>query len=160
MKKSMAGAFLTLVYALVILLPVVAGADAGPDDNTSTNKQITPSDVAALYQTGYDQMKAGRYRDAIKAFQQVISLDENHAMAYTNMAYSYRQLGKFKKAVKLYHQALAIDPNLAEAHEYLGGALIELGQIDEAKKHLAILEKLDPKLADELRDEIARNGRS
>lgn len=158
--KSMKRCILTLVCTLVVLLPVTAGADAGPDDSISNQKQRDPLEAAALYQTGYNQLKAERYRDAIDAFKQVISLDKNHAMAYTNMAYAYRKLGKYKKAVKLYRNALAINPDLAEAHEYLGGALLELGRIDEAKKHLGILEKLDPRLAGELRDEIARHERS
>lgn len=159
--KSTKLCIMTIMLACSVLffLPLVASADAGPD-NTTFDQQVNPAQVTALYQTAYDQMKAGQYRDAISAFKQVISHDKNHAMAYTNMAYSYRQLGKHKKAIKLYHNALAIAPNLPEAHEYLGGALLELGRIDEAKKHLAILEKLDPRLAKELRNDIARHERS
>ena len=91
--------------------------------------------------------------------EQVLDADPNHAMAYTNMAYSYRQLGNYKKAIGLYNKALALQPNLAEAHEYLGAALAAAGKIADAKRHLAILEKLNPNFAEELRAEIAKHER-
>jgi tetratricopeptide (TPR) repeat protein len=116
--------------------------------------------VLADYEAGYQQLKAGEYKAAIKAFKRVIDANPNHAMAYNNMAYSYRKLGKFKHAISLYEKALTLEPDLPEAHEYIGEAFIALGRIDEAKKHLAILEKLDPRLAEELRAELTRQNRS
>jgi tetratricopeptide (TPR) repeat protein len=149
---------LTLLCSLLLLLPIVASADAGSEPTPSD--RVDANQVTADYNTAYRQLKAGDYKTAIKSFKRVIRADPNHAMAYTNMAYSYRQLGDYKKAVKLYEKALALAPNLPEAHEYMGEALLALGNIEAAKKHLMILEKLDPKLAEELRADIARRERS
>jgi tetratricopeptide (TPR) repeat protein len=135
-------------------------ADGGSSPDTTFNQQVKPEEVTAAYTDGYQRMKAGQYQEAIKAFKHVLELNDQHAMAYTNMAYSYRQLGKYRQAVKLYKKALAIEPNLAEAHEYIGAALLAMGNVQEAKEHLAVLEKLDGKLAESLRAEIARHERS
>jgi tetratricopeptide (TPR) repeat protein len=151
---------LIFVCALLFCIPLSVSADAGDSSDNPLNQQVDPVKVTAAYDSGYRQMKAGHYADAIADFKTVIELNPKHAMAFTNMAYSYRKLGNFKHAVKLYKKALAIDPDLAEAHEYMGGALLELGKVDRAKQHLAILEKLDPKLAQSLRDDIARKERS
>ena len=158
--KRLQGKFLIFVCALLLSIPLGVHADGGDSSDSSFNQQVDPVTVTAAYDSGYRQMKAGNYADAISDFKTVVKLNPEHAMAFTNMAYSYRKLGKFKRAIKLYQKALAIDPNLAEAHEYMGGALVELGEVDQAKQHLAILEKLDPKLAQSLRDDIARKERS
>ena len=151
---------LTLIISLLLCIPMMVSADGGGDSDTPFNTQVNPKEVTAAYDSGYQQMKAGQYADAIADFKTVLKLNPEHAMAYTNMAYSYRKLGKFKRAIKLYKKALAIAPDLAEAHEYMGVALLELGKVDKAKRHLAILEKLDPKLAQSLRDDISRKETS
>ena len=158
--KRLKGQVLTFVCALFLSIPLGVSADGGDSSSNPFNQQVDPVKVTAAYDSGYRQMKAGNYADAISDFKNVVALNPEHAMAFTNMAYSYRKLGKFKRAVKFYKKALAIDPNLAEAHEYMGGALLELGKVDRARQHLAILEKLDPKLAQSLRDDIARKDRS
>ncbi len=141
---------LVILCAFMLFIPLSASADSGSSDN-DFNQQVSPEQVTAAYQDGYQRMKAGQYQDAIEAFKRVIQLNDQHAMAYTNMAYSYR---------KLYKKALAIEPNLAEAHEYMGAVLLAMGKVKQAKKHLAALEKLDNKLAESLRAEIARHDRS
>jgi pentatricopeptide repeat protein len=151
--------FLSLLCGLLLLAPIAASADAG-DSDSPWDRQPSPQDVKADYEDGYRQLKAGNYKDAIKAFKKVVKADANNAMAYTNMAYSYRKLGRYEKAIDLYEKALAIQPNLPEAHEYMGEALLALGRVEEAKQHLAILERLDAKLAEELRASIARHERS
>lgn len=150
---------LVILCAFMLFIPLSASADSGSSDN-DFNQQVSPEQVTAAYQDGYQRMKTGQYQDAIEAFKRVIQLNDQHAMAYTNMAYSYRKLGKYRRVVKLYKKALAIEPNLAEAHEYMGAALLAMSKVKQAKKHLAALEKLDNKLAESLRAEIARHDRS
>ena len=148
------------IMIILILMPLVVSADSDTSSDNQWNQQVDPVKVTVAYKAGYEQMKAGNYPDAIRSFKRVIELNDQHAMAYTNMAYSYRKVGKFKKAIRMYKKALAIEPNLADAHEYMAGAWLALGKINKAKKHLAILEKLDPKLARQLRDDIAREEKS
>ena len=147
---------LIVLCSLLLCMPALVRADGGGGNESTSN---TP-EARMSYEKAYGYLKAGQYREAIQAFQQVLEAEPKNAMAYNNLAYSYRKLGKYKRAIKLYETALDIDPNLAEAHEYMGEALLALGRVDEAEKHLAILERLNPQLAEELRGEIARHKRS
>ncbi len=146
-----------LLLSLLLCLPALGRADGG---SVSSTPAASPADVKKEYESGYRSMKAEDYKAAIRSFQKVIDAEPKHAMAYTNMAYSYRQLGNYKKAVNLYNTALKIQPNLAEAHEYMGAALVALGKLAEAKEHLVVLEQLNPQLADQLRAEITKRERS
>ncbi len=112
------------------------------------------------YEIGYDLLKAGRFLQAIEAFEKAIATEPAHAMAYTNMAYSFRRMGRYERAIELYRKALDLQPDLAEAHEYMGEALLTVGKVSEARSHLAILEGLDATLAEELRAKIARHDNS
>jgi tetratricopeptide (TPR) repeat protein len=151
---------------LLLVTPLVAGADAGGNGgggssrwDTPREKPAGPAKVQTEYETGYRFLKAGDYKKAIKSFEKVLKENPSHALAYSNMGYSYRKLKQYDKAVELYGKALMLDPKLAEAHEYIGEAFLEMGKIEEAKQHLTILETLDPKLAEELRVEIARHDK-
>jgi tetratricopeptide (TPR) repeat protein len=156
-----------LCGGLLLVTPLVAGADSGGPNGASSSpwdkpqeKQARPAKMQTEYETGYRYLKAGDYKKAIKSFENVLKENPSHALAYSNMGYSYRKLKQYDKAVDLYTKALMIDPKLAEAHEYIGEAYLEMGNITEAKQHLTILEKLDAKLAEELRAEIARRDKS
>jgi Tfp pilus assembly protein PilF len=83
---------------LCLLFPALVSADAGNGGSSSSSPAPNPQKVTADYDTGYRALQAGDYKVAIRAFQQVLDADPNHAMAYTNMAYSYRQLGNYKKS--------------------------------------------------------------
>ena len=155
--------WMVLCGGLLLMMPLMARADAGGPNGKSNSswdspqeKQASPAKAQAEYEKGYRYLKAGEYKKAIKSFESVLKENPSNAMAYNNMGYSYRKLKQYDKALELYGKALMLDPNLAEAHEYMGEAYLELGKIAEAKQHLVILEKLNPKLAEELRTEIAR----
>ena len=145
-----------LVCGFLLAMPGLIAADEGMTIGSALDPLAQPSD----YEVGFDLMKAGKFLQAIEAFEKAISADPEHAMAYTNMAYSYRRMGQFERAIELYRKALDMQPDLAEAHEYMGEALLTVGKVSEAKSHLAILEQLDATLAEELRAKIARHDNS
>lgn len=147
---------LALTCSLLLMGPTAAFADEGMTIGSALDPLAQPSD----YDIGFDLMKSGRYLQAIEAFNKVIAGDPTHAMAYTNMAYSYRRMGQHKRAISLYQTALDLQPDLAEAHEYMGEALLTVGKVAEAKSHLTILEGLDADLAEKLRAKIARHDSS
>lgn len=148
-----------ILGGLLLAMPMALHADGGPNPADATSKGNAKPGQAE-YESGYKALKAGDYKKAIKAFEQVLKADPYHALAYSNMGFSYRKLGQFERSIDLYEKALALEPQLAEAHEYIGEAYLGLGKVSEAEKHLAILEKLDGKLADVLRGEIARQKKS
>ena len=147
---------LALACSLLLWVPGLVLADEGMTIGSALDPLAQPSD----YDTGFELMKAGRFLQAIEAFEKAVVADPTHAMAYTNMAYSFRRMGQHERAIELYEKALELQPDLAEAHEYMGEALLTIGKVAEAKSHLAILEGLDANLAEELRDKIARHDSS
>lgn len=148
---------LALMCGFLLVVPGLTLAnEGGMTEGSALDPLAQPTD----YEIGYDLLKAGRFLQAIEAFKKVIAADPTHAMAYTNMAYSYRRMGQHERAIKLYQRALDLQPDLAEAHEYMGEALLTVGKVSEAKSHLAILEGLDAALAEELRAKIARHDSS
>ena len=147
---------LALLCGILLAAPALSSADEGMTIGSELDPLAQPSD----YDVGYDLLKAGKFLQAIEAFEKVIAEDPTHAMAYTNMAYSLRRMGQHQRAIELYRKALDLQPDLAEAHEYMGEALLTVGKVSEAKSHLAILEQLDSALAEELRAKIARHDNS
>ena len=147
---------LVLMCTLLLSFPMSTLGNEGGMTEGSALDPLAQSD----YDAAFALMKTGRFLQAIEAFRKVIARDPNHAMAYTNMAYSYRRMGQHERAIRLYRKALDLQPDLAEAHEYMGEALLTVGKVSEAKSHLAILEDLDADLAEELRAKIARHDSS
>lgn len=147
-------AWLALMCGFLLVAPALA--NEGMTEGSALDPLGQPTD----YETGHDLLKAGKFLQAIEAFEKVIAADPTHAMAYTNMAYSFRRLGQYERAIELYQTALNLQPDLAAAHEYMGEALLTVGKVSEAKSHLAILEGIDAALAEELRAKIARHDGS
>ncbi len=99
----------------------------------------------------------GRPVDAIRHFQQAISLIKSQGMrtnsqslinAYSNMGVAYLQLEQWKSAEYYFRKALQIWPNSAHAHTNLGRALLMLKQNDEAFFHFQQAILIKPHYAD------------
>ena len=134
---------LMLMCTLLLTFPMsTLGNEGGMTEGSALDPLAQPSN----YDVGFDLMKAGKFLQAIEAFRKAIAAEPTHAMAYTNMAYSFRRMGQHERAIQLYKKALELQPDLAEAHEYMGEALLTVGKVSEAKSHLAILEGLDADL--------------
>ena len=76
--------------------------------------------------------QAGRYGDAIRCYQQVVSLQPEHSNALFNMGSALQRLQKLPEAVVCYQKVLTIDANFTAAYSNLGVALKELGDLDAA----------------------------
>lgn len=90
-----------------------------------------------LMDEGAAYMRAGRYNDAIAAFDRVILLAPTYAGAYFNKGNALFQMGRAVEAVTVYDQAIQLAPNVADAYNAKGRALEMLGRKDEAQKAYA-----------------------
>lgn len=90
-----------------------------------------------LMDEGAAYMRAGRYNDAIAAFDRVILLAPTYAGAYFNKGNALFQIGRAAEAVTVYDQAIQLAPNVADAYNAKGRALDILGRKDEAQKAYA-----------------------
>ncbi len=71
-------------------------------------------------------------KDALAAFQKVVSLSPNDAVANFNLGVAYKSAGQLELAAASYRHTLKLRPNYIEALSNLGGVLHDLTQLDEA----------------------------
>jgi len=105
------------------------------------------NDVGAWLHLGIASTRAGKSKDARKAFEQTLKLSPNMPQAYIGMAYTFADEDKLPEAERYAMRAVAIDSRNAEAHYTLG--LIALRQ-NLAAKALAEAEatlRLNPNFA-------------
>jgi tetratricopeptide (TPR) repeat protein len=107
-----------------------AGAVAAPQAQPQKTTQ-------QLMDEGTAYAQAGRYSDAIAAFDRVIMLAPTYAGAYFNKGNALFQMGRFAEAVTVYDQAIQLAPNVADAYTAKGRALDALGRGDDAQKAYA-----------------------
>ena len=60
---------------------------------------------------GVAHREAERYREAIAAYNQAITLDPKYALAYNNRGNIYSDLKEYRRAIIDFDQAIALDPN-------------------------------------------------
>lgn len=104
---------------------------------------MSPDDVEALNALGVAYGGAGRYEDAIRTFNRLLTLDPTNGIAYQNLAaMNLRQAlaakdaaargQKLQDAEKQARRAVDVDPSLAKAYTTLGVVLAESGRKPEA----------------------------
>ncbi len=99
---------------------------------------LPDTDAEALNSLGVAYGAAGRFPDAIRAFQKILKLDATNGLALQNIATMYLQQPggnrgeRLKQAEKYAREAIVVDPALAKAHTTLGVALFEQGQVADA----------------------------
>jgi Flp pilus assembly protein TadD len=57
-------------------------------------------DAVAYYLQGVQHYKAGRYNEAVEAFQQAIRLKPDYSAAHHGLGYVHDELGQYKKALE------------------------------------------------------------
>ncbi len=66
--------------------------------------------VDALYKQGGDLFKAGRYDEAIQAYQQVLRLNPKDPATHFDLGATYQAKGDFDSAIQEYRIAASLDP--------------------------------------------------
>jgi adenylate cyclase len=85
------------------------------------------------------------FETAINYFQKVLSVDENHPVARSALAYVYGMQRKYEQAVAQAQQAIESNPGRANTHFVLGSILYFTGRYKEALQTLKKVIRLDPK---------------
>jgi len=134
---------------------------------------LSTQDVEALNGLGIAYGDAGRYADAIGAFNRVLALDPTNGLAYQNLASMVLRQGlaakapsqraaKVGEAEAYARKAIDVDPALADAYTTLGVALSTAGRRDEAIaswKHAVELDAAQFNALYNLWFELAQSGR-
>ena len=75
--------------------------------------QRQPQDIKALSKLGYIAWNEQQYDEALKRFQQVLTIDPTQAAAYVHLGVNYTALERFDEAMAAYRQAERLQPNFA-----------------------------------------------
>ncbi len=113
-----------------------------------------PSSAQDWYNVGYSASNAGRYQEAVTAFNNALALKSDYAEAYNMLGFCTRKMGNVQEAFTYYEKALKIKPNFPEAREYYGEAYLQSGNLAKAVQQYIILEKAGNKNARELLEKI------
>lgn len=117
---------------------------------TSAAKAPAGSEVDQLIASGQDAHEAGRYDDAIAAYNRVIVLSRNQprAAAVANFLIGNVNMSqkKFGNAEIAYQKSIALNPSHADSYNNLGEALGELKQFPRAIDAFAKAIALNPAL--------------
>jgi Tfp pilus assembly protein PilF len=84
------------------------------------------------FNLGVISQKAGRWEQAIAAYEKALALNPRHADAHMNLGNVLRDRGRLQEAIESYRRAEALSPSHPEIHNNLAVALQESGRTDEA----------------------------
>jgi len=96
-----------------------------PGTGAADGKPIPPEIMARMLQAARESMTAGRYQDAIAAYQAVLKRDSKNVDAMTHLALIVAIGGHADAALETFDKALKIDPKYAPALLYKGQVLYD-----------------------------------
>ena len=105
--------------------PLLPGA---PGTGAASGQPISPETMARMLQAARESLTAGRYPDAIAAYQAVLKRDSKNVDAMTHLALIVAMGGHADAALETFDKALKIDPKYAPALLYKGQVLFEVKQ--------------------------------
>ena len=107
--------------------------------------QSRDPDVA--FQRGVNLQEAGRFAEAIKAYDEAIQIGSNYLVAYNNRGAAYGALKQYERAIPDFDLAIQLNPRYTEAYCNRGAAYGALKQYERAMKDFDQAIQLDPKYA-------------
>ena len=87
---------------------------------------------------------AGRWSEAVAAYQRAIELDPRSATAYGNLGHAYTQINQLEDAHNSLQRAVALAPKSAVYAYNLGNVQLKLGRAAESVELFQLAIKLRP----------------
>jgi tetratricopeptide (TPR) repeat protein len=97
---------------------------------------VNPGNARAWDTLGNLYKSAGRYKEALLAYQQAIEHDPSKALYHHHLGLVYASEGKTEDSVDAFRRVIEIDPDHGLAHAALGGHYRKMGQEELAQKHV------------------------
>ncbi len=92
------------------------------------SRPITPEALKSMLDAARQSLFAGRYQEAIAAYQAVLERDPKNVDAITHMGLIVATGGHGDQALQAFDRAISLDPNYPPAHLYRGQVLYETKQ--------------------------------
>jgi len=131
--------FLFTVFLVITLTPMIVFAQS----------QIESLSKEELNSIGIQLIKDQKYLEAIKYFDQALSMDPNDQIALTNKGAILTKLNNHEEALEYFDQALKIDPKNIKILSNKGATLVTLGKMNDAlkvTKQILLIEPNDVKV--------------
>jgi tetratricopeptide (TPR) repeat protein len=103
-----------------------------------------------------------QWKDALEAYQRVVTLDPSYAAAWNNLGLLLHRMGRYDEARAAYDTAVARDPTCAEAAYNLGSLAEDQGDVEGGIAQYRRALEVSPDYADahfNLAAALARTGR-
>ena len=98
--------------------------------------EVRPGDLAKRKDLGYLNLQAGRFPEAIRAFERVLEGDPTSVFAWHNLGLAWNLLGETSRAARAYREAIQADPHHAPSLSNLAVVLANSERADEAERYL------------------------
>jgi tetratricopeptide (TPR) repeat protein len=100
---------------------------SSPEDfKTDTSPQLLQKSIGWWLDDGDQKYRAGRYADALAAYEQVISLHPFHTQAFNKRGDLLCQFHRYEQAIASYEQALRLDSHPPQTYSNRGDAFYYL----------------------------------
>ncbi len=132
---------------MLLAMPAVAANGGGGGGGGSPSASGSGVDPAKRYAQGVELMKAGNYKQAEKAFDDVLDVAGKDANANYMMALAQVGQQDFNNARKFFRNAVKYDGNHALARGWLGAVEAKLGDASKASEQKTALEAAKAKCA-------------
>ena len=104
-----------------------------------------PERMATWLELGNLYFDASKYQDAIRAYNQYLSLDPSNADVWTDIGVMYRRAGNPEQAVSSFDKAISLNPQHEQARFNKGIVLLhDMGDRDAALQTWQELIKINP----------------
>src|SRR5579862_3679468 len=97
-----------------------------------------------LLRRGDEYARAGDHIRAVDAYQELIGLAPDHALALHNLGAALCNMGRLKDAEIYFRRAIAAQPDFSDAHNNLGSVLRTLGRVAQSEVSIRRAAECDP----------------
>lgn len=167
--KSLSLGLRLLIGVIAVIIIAVLAISYFPDQTGDDQNEVAtdstegvalnePESAVEQFQLGNAHYEAGRWEEAIAAYQKAIELDPNYQAAYANLGVTYYQQQQFDLAASQYEKALELNPKDGEVAYNLGvlylqqalsqGEQADLDLLNQAISQLQLASEMSPELAE------------
>ncbi|MEO1669919.1 MAG: tetratricopeptide repeat protein [Cyanobacteria bacterium J06631_2] len=118
--------FFLLLFPCISFIP---SASVTAKTSLTTEQQ---SSASKLYAQGFRDFEAGKYRQAIASFLELLALEPNNFQAYNMLGMSFGGLEEYPTAIAAFERAIALNREFANAYYNRGYVYKQLGRLDFA----------------------------
>ncbi|HEY7081317.1 MAG TPA: tetratricopeptide repeat protein [Nitrososphaeraceae archaeon] len=150
-KKSALLCSLTLVIFLTLMLISTAHISYQVKDvEAITSQTINSTLLTRMIQQGNEMINISKYEDAVKSFDQVLTIHPGSVEALNGKGLALNKLGRYQEAITWFDKALKIQPTFINALNDKGVALANLNRFEEAITWFDKAIKINPNFVDAL----------